>query len=285
MDKYLLDIARDRRYWENKRSDIHAKEKKLDAIAEQYNESLEKLKAERKEIIKAAKTEAAEIIASSNSSIERTISEIKKAQAEKEKTKDVRQELEEFKQRLASADEEGIKLRPLATPRKRKQPQKPQQQPSSAPIAAGDFVTLDDGDSVGQITELSGKTATVTFGNFKSRVSVSRLKRTLRHPKTVQKAASFVSSSTSDELRSRQLQFKEDIDVRGMRADEAVQAVTYFIDDALQFNSQRVRILHGTGTGALRECIRQYLSTVRGVKSFHDEHVQLGGAGITVVEF
>ncbi len=87
-----------------------------------------------------------------------------------------------------------------------------------------------------------------------------------------------------ENLRERQLNFKSEIDVRGMRSDEAVQAITYFIDDAIQFNCHRVRILHGTGTGALRQSIRQYLSTVKGIVSSHDEHVQFGGAGITVVE-
>ena len=92
-----------------------------------------------------------------------------------------------------------------------------------------------------------------------------------------------ITKSTADDIRARQLNFKSEIDVRGLRADEAVQAVTYFIDDAIQFSHKTVRILHGTGTGALREAIRQYLNTVLGVKNYHDEHVQLGGAGITVV--
>ena len=92
-----------------------------------------------------------------------------------------------------------------------------------------------------------------------------------------------MSASTLEDIRSRQLAFKPEIDVRGIRADEALQAVTYFIDDAIQFTASRVRILHGTGTGALREMIRQYLRTVPGVASFHDEDVRLGGAGITVV--
>ena len=85
-------------------------------------------------------------------------------------------------------------------------------------------------------------------------------------------------------MRQRQLSFKQDIDVRGMRVDEALQAVTYFIDDAIQFSARRVRILHGTGTGALRQSLREYLATVGGVASFHDEDVRLGGAGITVVD-
>ena len=97
-------------------------------------------------------------------------------------------------------------------------------------------------------------------------------------------AASFVSAETTGRMREKQLNFKREIDVRGMRADEAIQAVTYFIDDAIQFNQKEVRILHGTGTGALRQAIRQYLDTVPGVAGYHDEHVQFGGAGITVVQ-
>ncbi|MBR5053776.1 MAG: Smr/MutS family protein, partial [Bacteroidaceae bacterium] len=98
-------------------------------------------------------------------------------------------------------------------------------------------------------------------------------------------AVSFLTRQTQDSIRQKHLDFKQEIDVRGMRVDEALQAVTYFIDDALLVNVARVRILHGTGTGALRQVIRQYLATVSGVVSFHDEHVQFGGAGITVVEF
>ena len=92
------------------------------------------------------------------------------------------------------------------------------------------------------------------------------------------------SKDTRNVIDNRKLNFKQDIDVRGMRADEALQAITYFIDDAIQFSAQRVRILHGTGTGALKVAIREYLHTVNGVKSFRDEHVQFGGAGITVVD-
>ena len=126
--------------------------------------------------------------------------------------------------------------------------------------------------------------ATVAMGLFKSRVPLSKLKKTIRKATAATQTASFVSSSTSDNMRSRQLEFKQEIDVRGMRADEALQAVSYFIDDAVQFNIKQIRILHGTGYGILRQRIREYLNTVPDVKSYRDEHVQFGGAGITVVE-
>ena len=147
----------------------------------------------------------------------------------------------------------------------------------------GDSVTIDGSSSVGEIIEINGKNAIVTFGIFKSTVQLSKLKRTLRKATSTAAKDSFISSSTTDEMRNKQLNFKQDIDVRGMRADEAIQAVSYFIDDATQFNIKQVRILHGTGYGILRQRIREYLNTVPNIKSFKDEHVQFGGAGITVV--
>ncbi len=121
---------------------------------------------------------------------------------------------------------------------------------------------------------------------IKSTVTLDRLQKVSRNAvRTEVRKETFVSRQTADEIREKTLNFKQEIDVRGMRADEALQTVTYYIDDAIQVGSARVRILHGTGTGALRQVIRQYLSTVPGVKKYADEHVQLGGAGITVVDF
>ncbi len=290
MDKYLLDIVRDRKYWESKRYDIHQKEKKLNAIAEQYNERLDKLNGEYKAVLKEARNQALEIIAKSNSQVERTIKEIKLAQAEKEKTRLVRRQLEEFKQRLAQSDEddelESIKpLKTVAQQRDRAKPQKKKhiaKPTANPPLQAGDNVLLKGGgNTVGTVISIDEKYAVVAFGSLKSRVEASRLERTLRKAQVREKTS--ITKATADDIRDRQLHFKSEIDVRGMRADEAVQAVTYFIDDAIQFMHKTVRILHGTGTGALREAIRQYLNTVPGVKNYHDEHVQLGGAGITVV--
>lgn len=171
-------------------------------------------------------------------------------------------------------------------PKRRRKPEAPAAAPAvEAPLAAGDNVLLDGAGTPGTIESVKGGSATVIFGQLRTTVKLSRLTRTLRKAASGAKAASFVSTATSNEIRDRQLHFRPEMDVRGMRADEAVQAVTYFVDDALQFNAQRVRILHGTGTGALRQYIRQYLATVHGVRAFRDEDVRLGGAGITVVEF
>ena len=150
------------------------------------------------------------------------------------------------------------------------------------PLQAGDNVVIKGSSTVGSIISIDEKYALVAFGNIKTRIEADQVERTMRKEKMPK--AESLSRSTTDEIRTRQLNFKPDIDVRGMRADEALQAITYFIDDAIQFSAQRVRILHGTGTGALKVAIRQYLSSVSGVKSYRDEHVQFGGAGITVVD-
>ena len=151
----------------------------------------------------------------------------------------------------------------------------------------GDSVRIKGQTSVGEVMEIQDKqTAVVAFGMIKSNVKLERLEKVSRNQikRDVQKST-FISEQTSEEMHQKRLHFKQEIDVRGMRGDEAVQAVTYFIDDAIQVGAQQVRILHGTGTGILRQLIREYLQGIPGVRSFHDEHVQFGGAGITVVEF
>lgn len=283
MDKYLLDIARDRRYWDNKRSDIKHKEKKLEQLIEQYRSDAETLRERRREIIEDAKTKAQKILDDSNAIIERTISDIRRSQAEKERTMEARKRLAEDKSKLNGSNDSAYEHKLL---KKAPKPKKPKAVPQNdvKELSVGDMVKLDGQGSPGEIVEISGKNATVVFGMIKTTVKLERLRHTSARPKTNTTKASFVSSATADDMRNRQLNFKNDIDVRGMRVDEAVQAVTYFIDDAVQFNSGRVRILHGTGTGALRQSIRQYLDTVPDVKSYRDEHVQFGGAGITVVD-
>lgn len=285
LDRYLLDITRDKRYWENKRTAIRQKEKKLEHVLQQYEEDADNLRAKRREIIAEARDEAKRILEGSNASIERTIRDIREAQAEREKTLEARRRLDEDKRQLAGAD--NIEEHPLIakSPKRKKQHKPTESVVKERPIEVGDNVQLDGDGVVGKVTEITGKNATVIFGQLKTTVKLARLKHTLKQVQSgAKKAASFISTSTTADIRERQLNFKTEIDVRGMRVDEAVQAVTYFIDDAIQFNSGRVRILHGTGTGALRQYIRNYLESVPSVRHYHDEDVRFGGAGITVVE-
>ncbi len=285
MDRYLLDIARDRRYWEKKRDEIHRKEKQLDETLARYSDDVENLSRQRKQIINDAREEAKRILDSSNASIERTIRDIRSAQADKEKTKEARGKLKDAR---AALDTEHDSAHPLlrAPKIKKKKEQKPAEKTEEKPLMPGENVYLaDGGQTVGTIESILGKDAVVIFGSMRTTVKLSRLKRTIRKPESKGGGISYIAAQTSNSSRERQLDFSNEIDVRGMRVDEAVQAIMYYIDDAIQFNSSRVRILHGTGTGALRQYIRRYLDTVGAVQNYHDEDVRFGGPGITVVEF
>lgn len=283
LDRYLLDVARDKRYWENKRNSIKEKEKKVDQVLARYQEDANQLREKRREIITEAQAEAKRIIENSNSTIERAIHDIRKSQAEREKTMEARRKLAEEKSRL-SIDEASEHPLLAKAPKPKKKKTSPTVPSDASAVKVGDNVKLDGQGTVGQVLEISGNQAVVAFGMLKTSVKLNRLKPTLAKIASPTNKSSFVSSSTADRLRDKQLQFKQEIDVRGMRADEALQAVTYFLDDAIQFNTRQVRILHGTGTGILRQVLRKYIDTVPGVRSYRDEHVQFGGAGITIVE-
>ena len=293
MDKYLQDIVRDKRYWENKRQNIRLKEKKLEELSARYEKDLKELDEQRKEWMKRAKSEAEVVLQQANAQIENTIRQIKEAQAEKEKTRAVRQEFEAFKQSVAaqenvSDDKITRKIKQLQEREQRKKTkQKKKEKEIWKPevIEPGDNVRIKGQNTVGEVVEIQGKNSIVIFGMLKSTVKTELLEKVSKNQvKKIQPKNTFVSEQTADDIRERKLNFKQEIDVRGMRGDEALQAVTYFIDDAILVGVSRVRILHGTGTGILRQLIRQYLKTVPGVAHFQDEHVQFGGAGITVVE-
>ncbi len=300
-DKYLQDIVRDKRYWETKRQNIRKREKQMEDTIARYEKEIEELERSRKEILKKAKEDAEHLLQESNARIENTIRTIKEAQADKERTRTARQELSNFRSQVdeldkqAQEDKIARKMQQLREKQERKKEKKnkadkatPAQPvaPKVQPIEVGTTVRIKGQTSVGEVLELSGKNAVVMFGMLKTNVKVERLERASTPTSAAKPIAksTFVSAATQDHVYEKKLQFKQDIDVRGMRGDEAIQAVTYFIDDAILLGVSRVRILHGTGTGILRTLIRDYLSGVPGVAHFQDEHVQFGGAGITVVD-
>lgn len=292
MDKYLQDIVRDKRYWESKRNNVRIQEKKLEDITSRYEHNLTDIEKQRKEIIKQAKEEAQRLLSDTNARIENTIREIKEAQAEKEKTKDIRKGLAAFKDHIESADhivDDKIarKIQKLQEKDKAKKDKtKPTKEYKKEVIEVRDNVRMKGQTSAGEVLDIQGKNAVVAFGMIKSTVKLDSLEKVSKNQlKRDAQKNTFISSQTSDMVYEKKLNFKQDIDVRGMRGDEALQAVMYFIDDAIQVGVSRVRILHGTGTGALRQIIRDYLRTVNGVAHYQDEHVQFGGAGITVVDF
>lgn len=290
MDKYLSDIARDRRYWNNKRQNIKEKEQRLDDILDKYEAQAGDLKSRRRAILDEARREAKEIVEGLNARIERTILEIRNTQAEKERTKTLRASLMEHVDSVLNPEKEKEDQLPksLKTPKhKRKQPMEkditPVRLQEKRPLTAGDYVTMDGSSMPGQILSISGKKAEVAFGALRTIVELSRLKPG-KKPKVTVLGATSGGVVSSDDSRNRQLNFNREIDVRGMRADEALQSVMYFLDDAIQFQADKVRILHGTGHGILKTLIRQQLKANPAVRSFGDEDVRFGGAGITVVD-
>lgn len=289
MDKYLQDIVRDKRYWEAKRQNIRQKEKRLDEITEKYEQELTLLAKEKKEAMKEAKRESKRLLEQANSAIENTIRKIKEAQAEKIQTKEVRKEFEQFKENFDSEemDDTAFNKRIERLRKLKKGKEKTSGKEEKESIKIGSTVRVKGQDGYGQVIEIKKDNVVIALGQFKLPAKLNQLEIVSNNKikKENRNKNSYIVSSSIEDIRERNLNFKREIDVRGMRGDEALQAVTYFIDDAIIVNVEQVRILHGTGTGILRELIRKYLKTIPAVSSFADEHVQFGGAGITVVKF
>ena len=255
-DKHLQDIARDKRYWENKRQNIRQREKHLEEKIAHYEEQIAGIKAKKRAIIEEANEQAADLLRKSNATIERTIREIKEAKAEKKATQQAREKVESLKSKV-----ESLKSK----------------------------------------VEVKGKKASqasaTSADSPKVLRSLSDLKVLTKNPaKLIQESNTpkpkLVSSNVADELRRRKLSFSRELDIRGMRVDEALEALIAYIDDALMVNAEMVTILHGTGTGALKQVVRDYLAerqkSMRRLRtgdiSFHDGDPDRGGAGITIVE-
>lgn len=303
-DKYLQDIVRDKRYWETKRRNVHQKEKELDELLEKVQGSTDELKKSRRQILRDAQNEAERLLREANAKIENTIRSIVEAKAEKERTRKARQELADFGKEIEAlaAQEQQMRTdremaRIIARQERRKNGKKEKQkadasqqtqQPETTPLKQpqfemGMYVRIIGQQSVGEIMSVNKNCAVVRFGAIKSTVALSRL-QPADAPKEEVRKVSFLTSETQENLHNKRLNFKSEIDIRGMRGDEAMQAVSFFLDDATVCGVHQLRILHGTGNGILRTLVRQYLSTVPSVRTFHDEHVQFGGAGITVIE-
>ena len=270
-DKHLQDIARDKRYWENKRQNIRQREKHLEEKIAHYEEQLAGIKAKKRAIIEEANAEAADLLRKSNATIERTIREIKEAKAEKKATQAARQKVESLKNKVnASATKQSTT----------KQSTGVTHLPSTA--KQSNYKVLHDLSDLKILTKNPAK----LIQESQSPIS------TTPYGHSMTAAKRMVSSNVADELRKKKLSFKRELDIRGLRVDEALETLIAYIDDALMVNAEQVSILHGTGTGALKQLVRDYLSerqkSMRRLKSgdisFHDGDPDRGGAGITIVE-
>ena len=303
IERQLREIARDRRYWEQKRDRIRIADRKVEELETSYAEQLSRIKAERQLIIREAKEEAQRLIADANRQIENTIRTIRESQAEKELTRLARKELDDMRTRTeqdAAMDAERSarvdrEMERIERRRQRREERKAAGGKSESVevaekqvprvIEVGTKVRIKNQDGVGEVQEVKGKKATVAFGHILTTVALDRLEAVSNAEYKRQTRPTTARTVVSVDVSQRKLNFKDNIDVRGMRAVDALETVQSFIDDAIMVGIGSVSILHGKGTGALKEEIRRYLRTIPDIESAADEHADRGGAGITIVKF
>jgi len=318
IERNLRQIARNRRALDEKLQRIRHTDKALESITDKYEKELQDIKKIRKNILDEARKEAEDIISGANRQVENTIRTIRQTQADKEKTQDARRELQNFLGSLTAAKEHEQKNRDAYIEKKLKQLEERKEREKvrkarrrngetdeiqeqqeaeqkrlaafrSAPLKVGEKVRVKENGMVGEVSKVSGKAVTVIIGNISSKMPLDRVERITSNEyrsavrETVSKT--FTRTVEDPSIRQRKLNFKPELDVRGERVNEAIEAVMKFIDDAIMLGVPSVRIVHGKGTGALREEIQKFLRATPGVSSVKDEHIQFGGTGVTIVTF
>lgn len=307
LEKNLKKIAKNRRMLDEKLARIKTTDKTLENITEKYQKELGDIQALRKSIIAEAKEEAKALLADANRKIETTIREIRESQAEKEKTKEARKELETFgkvaleERESASQEKIAMKMEQLKRRKEKREERKANQAAGglkpvvrgveksteiikNRELAPGDKVKIKGGDLTGEVLRIEGKDVSVAIGNIISKMPKERLEKLTANEFRDIVRPQTKSTYNAYGVSERRLNFKPSIDVRGQRADEAMESVSRFIDDAIMVGMGEVKILHGKGNGILKEEIRKYLRTVPGVVSAKDELLEMGGSGITVVK-
>ena len=317
IERNLRKIARNRKALDEKLERIKHTDKTLESITDKYQKELQQIKQTKKEIIDQAKKEAEEIIRSANRQVENTIRTIKESQAEKETTQEARKELSGFMSLLAAKKEQQQKekddyierkIKQLDARRERQQQRRAQKADEnaaaqarealaeqqrieafrSAPLQAGEKVRVKENGMVGEVVKVSAKAVVVIIGHISSKMPLDKVERiTSNEFKSAVKETAKTSSSVKvdSSISERKLNFKTEIDLRGARLNDAIEQVTRYVDDAIMLGIGSVRIIHGKGTGVLRDEIQKLLRTMPGVASARDEHIQFGGSGVTVVTF
>ena len=317
IERNLRKIARNRKALDEKLERIRHTDKTLESITDKYQKELQQIKQTKKEILDQAKKEAEEIIKGANRQVENTIRTIKESQAEKETTQEARKELQGFMSLLAAKKEQEQKekddyierkIRQIDARRERQKQRKVQKADEkaasearealaeqqrieafkSAPLKAGEKVRIKDNGMVGEVVKVSSKAVVVTIGNISSKMPLDKVERITSNEfksavKEVSRPVSTIRVDSS--ISERKLNFKTEIDLRGARLNDAIEQVTRYVDDAIMLGISSVRIIHGKGTGVLRDEIQKLLRTMPGVASARDEHIQFGGSGVTIVTF
>ena len=317
IERNLRKIARNRKALDEKLERIKNTDRTLENITDKYQKELLQIKNLKKEIIDEAKKEAEAIIKGANKQVENTIKTIRESQAAKEETQEARRGLQDFMSILAAKKEQEQKekedyiekkIRQLDARKERQKQRKAQKADAkaqqeqmelqaeqerleafrSAPLKAGEKVRVKTNGMVGEVVKVSAKAIVVTIGNISSKMPLDKVERITSNEfkNAVKEVARPVSSIRVDSsLTERKLNFSTELDVRGERLNDAIEKVTHYIDDAVMLNVSSVRIIHGKGTGVLRDELQKLIRTMPGVASAKDEHIQFGGSGVTVVTF
>lgn len=317
IERNLRKIARNRKALDEKLQKIRNTDKTLENITGKYQKELEAIKKMKQDILDEAKREAEDIVKGANRQVEQTIRKIKESQAAKAETKAARGDLQGFVNALARKKEQDSqnredyiaeKLRQVSERQQRQQMRKSRRATDeekqlmaaeeeknrkieafrSGPLKVGEKVKIKSNGMVGEVAMVSDKAVTVIVGNIKSKMPLDKVERisSNEYKSAIKAEPRPVSQTVQDSsLSERKLNFKMELDVRGQRVNEALENVMHYIDDAIMLNVSSVRIIHGKGTGALRDEIQRFLKSTPGVESAKDESIQLGGSGVTVVTF
>lgn len=317
IERNLRKIARNRKALDEKLQKIRNTDKTLENITGKYQKELEAIKKMKQDILDEAKREAEDIVKGANRQVEQTIRKIKESQAAKAETKAARGDLQDFVNALARKKEQDSqnredyiaeKLRQVSERQQRQQMRKSRRATDeekqlmaaeeekkrkieafrSGPLKVGEKVKIKSNGMVGEVAMVSDKAVTVIVGNIKSKMPLDKVERisSNEYKSAIKAEPRPVSQTVQDSsLSERKLNFKMELDVRGQRVNEALENVMHYIDDAIMLNVSSVRIIHGKGTGALRDEIQRFLKSTPGVESAKDESIQLGGSGVTVVTF
>ncbi|MFR9619735.1 MAG: Smr/MutS family protein [Rikenellaceae bacterium] len=304
LEKQLREIARDKRYWEQKRERIKHTDRKVEVLEQNYTDQLAKIKEQRSEILAKARAEAKSMVSEANRQIEQTIKAIRESQADKESTRIIRKEFNDLRERIEGGTESNSheseiarEMERLQRRKERRKERKEQQAaqsiepqevvvPVKLEVTVGAKVRIEGQDTMGEVQSIKRNKAQVAFGHILTMVDVKALEVISNSEfKRATRSVDRPRAKISVDISSRKLNFKDNIDVRGMRASQALEEVQNFVDDALMMGISSVAILHGKGTGALKDEIRRYLATLPDVARAVDAHADRGGSGITVVEF
>ena len=317
IERNLRKIARNRKALDEKLERIKHTDKTLENITDRYQKELQQIKQLKKEILDQAKKEAEDIIKGANRQVENTIRTIKESQAEKETTQEARKGLQDFMSILAAKKEQEQKekedyiekkIKQLDARKERQKQRKAQKADErsqqelremqaeqqrleafrNAPLKAGEKVRVKENGMVGEVAKVSAKAVVVIIGNISSKMPLDKVERITSNEfkSAVKETAKPVSTIKVDSsINERKLNFSTEIDVRGERLNDAIEKITRYVDDAIMLGVSTVRIIHGKGTGVLRDELQKLIRTMPGVASVRDEHIQFGGTGVTIVTF